>query len=99
MLTVGSQASPKDDVLKLGAEGQKQLAVVKEEGKTGLPAFFQKEGASMKSVLGPGGLPPMPLNLGQSMAGKRYELNEEQTYENKYVTHQPGKRSREHVLT
>ena len=82
LLTVGSQAAPKEDVLQIGDAGQKQLVAVQEEGqKTGLPAFFKKDQANLAAVLGPDGLPPMPSNLGQNMTGKRYELTE-QSYEN-----------------
>jgi hypothetical protein len=84
LLTVGSEAQPKDDVLQLGDAGAKQLIAVQTEGqKSGLPAFFGKDKAAVKAVLGPGGLPPMPTNLGQNMSGKSYTLNKEQTYEGK----------------
>ena len=80
LLTVGNASAPKEDVLQRGDAGQKQLVEVKEEGKSGLPAFFKKESKSMGAVLEPGGLPPMPFNLGQNMNGKRYVINKEQTY-------------------
>jgi len=44
LLTVGSQSSPKEDVLQIGDAGTKQLVAVKEEGlKGGLSAFFEKD--------------------------------------------------------
>lgn len=84
LLTVGSQAKPKDDVLQIGDAGAKQLVALKEEGKqTGLAAYFQKSGEKdLSAVLGPSGLPPMPANLaqGSQSPGKKYELMQEQSY-------------------
>lgn len=83
LLTVGSQAAPKEDVLQIGDAGQKQLVAVQEQGRrTGLPAFFKKDKGNMAAVLGANGLPPLPSNLGQNMNGKRYDLTE-QSYEDK----------------
>lgn len=80
LLTVGSAAQPKDDVLKLGEAGTKQLVEVKEEGEKGLSTYFQKNSTSLKAVLGADGLPPLPPSLHET--GKAYEMNkdEEQTY-------------------
>lgn len=81
LLTVGSKAAPKEEVLKIGDAGQKQLVAVKEEGEKGLAAFFEKEKGVGKSVLGPDGLPPKPAALSALPQGvKRYELLQEQTY-------------------
>ena len=77
LLTVGSQAAPKEDVLQIGDAGQKQLVEVQQEGlKTGLPTFFKKDKANMAAVLGVDGLPPMPANLGQNFTDKKYTLTE-----------------------
>jgi hypothetical protein len=80
LLTVGSAAQPKDEVLKIGEAGSKQLVEVKEEGKLGLSTFFQKSPTSFKAVMGADGLPPLPPS--RHLAGKAYKLNEdeEQTY-------------------
>lgn len=81
LLSVGSKAEPIKNVLQVGEAGQKQLVAVKEEGdKSGLPALFSKEKSAVDGVLGPDGLPPMPVRLGQNMNGNRYELNQEQAY-------------------
>lgn len=81
LLTVGSKAVPKEDVLQIGEAGTKQLVQVKEEGEKGLATFFKKDTKSVSAVLGPDGLPPMPKNLGQNMANRRYEILKEQSYE------------------
>ena len=82
LLTVGSKASPKDEVLGKGEEGQKQLTLVKEEGEKGLSAFFAKENSAFKAQLDENGLPPMPVGLHRptSTGTKRYVIEEEQTY-------------------
>ena len=55
---------------------------VKSEGEKGLAAFFEKEKALVKDVLGPGGMPPLPSGLhSMSVEGiKQYELLDEQSY-------------------
>lgn len=89
LLTVGSAAQPKDDVLKLGEAGSKQLVEVKEEGSRGLSTYFQSQKdkglSAWKAVAGPDGLPPTPSSM--HLKGKAYKLTEpeEQTYGGKYV--------------
>lgn len=87
LLSVGSKAAPKDDVLKLGEEGSKQLVQVKQEGdSTGLAAYFEKEKGVWKGVLKEGGLPPLPSGHNTTPSGvKQYVLLEEQPYEGAYV--------------
>lgn len=81
LLTVGSKAAPREDVLQIGDAGHKQLVAVKEEGEKGLSAFFEKEKGVGKSVLGPDGLPPLPSGLHNSAGGKKsYEMLEDQSY-------------------
>ncbi|KAL9084202.1 MAG: hypothetical protein Q9165_008188 [Trypethelium subeluteriae] len=82
LLTVGSKASPRDEVLKVGDAGQKQLVEVKEEGQRGLSNFFEKDRGknSIANILGPGGLPPLPSGLSPIEGGKRYEILKEQSY-------------------
>ncbi|KAF2229977.1 NADH dehydrogenase 29/21K chain precursor [Viridothelium virens] len=86
LLTVGSKATPKDEVLKIGDAGQKQLVEVKEEGQRGLSKFFEKDEGkkNIASILGPGGLPPLPSGLSPLEGGKRYEILKEQTYGTNY---------------
>lgn len=84
LLTVGSQAKPKDDVLQIGEAGGKQLVSVKQEGEEhGLAAYFAKDNKGVQSVLGPNGFPPMPCNLNSSAT--KYELDEDHGYPEKYV--------------
>ena len=78
LLTVGSKATPKDDVLLIGEAGTKQLAEVKQEGEDrGLAAFFEKDKKGVDGVLGPNGLPVTPCNLNPS---PKYELDGEHGY-------------------
>ena len=79
LLTVGSTAAPKDDVLQIGDAGTKQLVAVKEEGEKGLSAFFEKDRSAFKGVLASNGMPPLPPS--RHPQGKRYEMLEDQTYE------------------
>ncbi|EME38535.1 hypothetical protein DOTSEDRAFT_57592 [Dothistroma septosporum NZE10] len=88
LLTVGSAAAPKDDVLKLGEAGSKQLVEVREEGSRGLSTYFQSQKdkglSAWKAVAGPDGLPPTPSSM--HLKGKAYKLTEpdEQTYGGNY---------------
>jgi hypothetical protein len=69
LLTVGSKAAPKEEVLKLGDAGNQQLVEIKETAEErGLAAFFQDNGKDAKAILGPDGLPPSPPNLNPSAA-------------------------------
>ena len=63
LLTVGSAAAPKEDVLQIGDAGKKQLVAVKEEGNRGLSTFFERDKKALSGVLGPDGLPPKPASL------------------------------------
>lgn len=85
LLSVGSAAAPKEDVLKIGDAGQTQLVEVKEEGEKGLSAYFEKNKGVFAGVLGKDGLPPLPTS--RHPQGKRYKLiePEEQTYGDRYV--------------
>ena len=82
LLTVGTKALPKEEALPVGDAGHKQLALVKEEGEKGLAAFFEKDKNTLKAVLGPDGLPPLPVGMYSASrpAAKRYVIEEEQTY-------------------
>ncbi|KAL4789016.1 hypothetical protein BDV19DRAFT_40403 [Aspergillus venezuelensis] len=82
LLTVGSQASPKDDVLQIGEAGEKQLVSVQQEGEErGLAGFFQKDKNGVKGVLGPNGLPPTPCNLNSA---SKYQIDNDHGYPNVY---------------
>ena len=80
LLSVGSAAQPKEDVLQIGNAGNKQLVELKEEGERGLSRFFEKDKSAFKGVLGPNGLPPLPAS--RHPQKKRYEVldNEKQAY-------------------
>lgn len=90
LLSVGSKANPKDDVLQIGDAGTRQLVQVKQDGeKKGLAAFFEKEKSTTASIFGPNGLPPFPSGMSQvsPMGGRKYVMNEdrEQGYPEEYV--------------
>ncbi|KAJ5907973.1 hypothetical protein N7495_000655 [Penicillium taxi] len=88
LLTVGSQAAPKDDVLKLGEAGAQQLVEVKAHGEErGLAALFEQDKKSIQGVLGANGLPPLPGHMNNSKPQEnhsKYLLTEEQSYPDKY---------------
>lgn len=86
LLSVGSAAQPKEEVLQIGDAGTKQLAEVKKEGDAGLAMFLQKDKNAFKGVLGPNGLPPLPAS--RHPQAKRYTKldDEEQPYGTGYVT-------------
>lgn len=69
LLTVGSKASPRDDVLQIGDAGAKQLVQVKQQGEEkGLAAVFEKDKKNVASIFGPNGLPPFPTGMGRTTA-------------------------------
>ncbi|KAI9801364.1 MAG: hypothetical protein M1825_003343 [Sarcosagium campestre] len=81
LLTVGSRASPREDVPLIGEEGAKQLVQVRQEGEEkGLAQLFEKDKGVMAGILGPGGLPPMPANLYPVAGGKTYEKTAENCF-------------------
>ncbi|KAL2816168.1 hypothetical protein BJX63DRAFT_149612 [Aspergillus granulosus] len=82
LLTVGSQAAPKDEILKIGEAGEKQLVSVKQEGEErGLAGLFEKDKSGIKGVLGPNGLPPLPCNLNSA---SKYQIDSDHGYPNVY---------------
>ena len=83
LLTVGSAAQPKEDVLQIGEAGSKQLVALKDEGEKGLSAYFEKEKSAFKGVLGPNGMPPLPPS--RHPQGKRYEMLTQQSYGPQYA--------------
>ena len=74
LLSMGSEANPSPKLLR-GEDGGKQLVAMKDEGSKGLSAYFEKEKA-VGSVLGPDGLPPMPVPFGHDQSPKKYEVTE-----------------------
>ena len=77
-LTVGSQSTPKDDVLQTGEAGAQQLMQIKQRGEEhGLAALFEKDRKDIEGVLGPEGLPPLPCNLNPL---SKYTTNPAQGY-------------------
>ena len=80
LLSVGSKANPKEDVLQIGDAGAKQLVEVKKAGEEkGLSAYFEKEKNATASIFGPTGLPPFPSGMSRVSAegGRRYVMDTE----------------------
>ena len=82
LLSVGSKANPKEDVLRIGDSGAKQLVEVKKEGEEkGLSAYFEKEKDAAASIIGSKGLPPFPSGMSRvSLEGeKKYVMDIERS--------------------
>lgn len=78
LLSVGSKANPREDVLQVGDAGAKQLVQVKQEGeKGGLSVFLEQQKALGANVLGEGGMPPLPPT---AVGAKPYTLMKDQSY-------------------
>ncbi len=78
LLSVGSKANPKEDVLQIGDAGAKQLVHVKQEGEEkGLAAFLQKEKNVTAGIFGPNGLPPFPSGMSRTspVGGRKYVMD------------------------
>ncbi|KAL9607660.1 MAG: hypothetical protein Q9167_007448 [Letrouitia subvulpina] len=77
LLSVGSKADPKEDVLQIGDEGAKQLVEVKQEGEKGLARYLEKENQSLSNVLGANGMPPFPVgaNRASPQGGRKYVMD------------------------
>ncbi|KAL8874345.1 MAG: hypothetical protein Q9174_000296 [Haloplaca sp. 1 TL-2023] len=78
LLSVGSKAKPKDDVLQIGDAGAKQLVQVQQDGEDkGLSAFFEREKTGIANILGPNGMPPFPTggSLTSAEGGRKYVMD------------------------
>ena len=82
LLTVGSAATPKVDLI--GEAGEKQLVAAQQEGETtGLAKILEKAPKDVAKDVFVDGLPPLPS--GQSLSsGKwdvhKYEMTDEKSY-------------------
>ena len=71
LLSVGSAAAPKQDLI--GEAGAKSLVAAKQEGETGLAAFFEKKGGAVAAKdLMVDGLPPLPS--GVSLNAEKWDV-------------------------
>ncbi|KAL9604080.1 MAG: hypothetical protein Q9179_001969 [Wetmoreana sp. 5 TL-2023] len=78
LLSVGSKASPKEDVLQIGDAGTKQLVQVRQEGEErGLSVFFEREKTGVAGILGPNGMPPFPTGASRVSpeGGRKYVMD------------------------
>lgn len=72
LLSVGSAAAPRAELV--GEEGSKALVAAREEGKTGLAAYLEKEGQAVgREALLKDGLPPLPS--GESLATGQWDVH------------------------
>lgn len=79
LLTVGSKNAPKQELI--GDAGTQALIAAKQEGEKGLATFFQKDRNLAGAVLGPDGMPPMPVQFGKGGKPEAgYKLHKEQAY-------------------
>lgn len=90
LLSVGSKAHPKEDVLQIGDAGAKQLVEVKKEGEEkGLSAYFEKEKNAAASIFGPDGLPPFPSGMSRTSpeGGRKYvmDIERDEGFPEEYV--------------
>ena len=90
LLSVGSKARPKEDVLQIGDAGAKQLVEVKKEGEEkGLSAYFEKEKNASASIFGPDGLPPFPSGMSRTSpeGGRKYvmDIERDEGFPEEYV--------------
>ena len=78
LLSVGSKANPKENVLQIGDAGAKQLMQVKQGGEqTGLAPFFEKDKNIPAGIFGPDGLPPFPSGMSRAypLGEKKYVMD------------------------
>ena len=85
LLSVGSKANPKENILQIGDAGAKQLVQVKQEGEEkGLAAFFEKDKKNSVGIFGADGLPPLPSGMSRvsPQGGRKYvmDLDREQGF-------------------
>jgi hypothetical protein len=78
LLTVGSQSAPKKELI--GEAGTKELVEVKEEGETGLAAYFKTGKGGALDMLGKDGLPPLPSGRSLKPGADKYALTAENAY-------------------
>lgn len=100
LLTVGSAAAPKEDVLKIGDAGTKQLIEIKQDSEEkGLSAIFETQkvdtlltpeildGNNLEKALSTRKMPPLPTALGQNAQDRKYTQldTDDQAYPEEYV--------------
>lgn len=80
LLSVGSKANPKEDIIRIGDAGTTQLVQLKQEGEDGgLSALFSKNKKEMDSIFGPDKLPPFPSGMSTRSpeGGRKYVMDVE----------------------
>ena len=75
---MGSKANPKENGLRVGDAGSKQLTQLKQEGEQkGLATFLEKEKKLPANIFGPDGLPPFPSGMSRAspVGGRKYVMD------------------------
>lgn len=78
LLTVGSESAPKKELI--GEAGTKELVQVKQEGETGLAAYFKGGKGRALESLGKDGMPPLPSGANLKAGMDKYNLTAENAY-------------------
>lgn len=92
LLSVGSKANPKGDILQVGEAGTKQLVQVHKDGEEkGLAAFFEGSKHATTGIFGPNGLPPFPTGMSRDApaGGKQYVMDQDRAegFPDRYASH------------
>jgi hypothetical protein len=78
LLSVGSASAPKKELI--GEAGAKELVQVKEEGETGLAAYFNGGKGRALESLGKDGMPPLPSAASLKQGADKYNLTAENAF-------------------
>ncbi|KAH8596517.1 hypothetical protein B0O99DRAFT_510486 [Bisporella sp. PMI_857] len=82
LLSVGSAAAPKKELI--GEAGKNEIVQVKQDGETGLAAYFNSGKGSALESLGSNGLPPLPSGQSLKASAGKYTLNPEEGFPDQY---------------
>lgn len=78
LLSVGSKSAPKKELI--GEAGTKELVQLKQEGETGLAAYFKSGKGGALETFGKNGLPPLPSGANLKAGADKYHLTPENAY-------------------
>jgi hypothetical protein len=78
LLSLGSQSAPKKELI--GEAGTKELVEAKQQGETGLAAYFNGGKGGVLESFGKDGLPPLPSGANLKAGADKYHLTPENAY-------------------